>query len=127
LTYLFRTVTERSTSPSVEMAGESFEAHRTSDGGIVIHLGADDAERYSVNATGDGEGSDGGQAGKGSPRRKVQSKQKFQCPKCDKVWNWPWELRRHVVSHYKEVLCSMMIMTNIEWVFLNTLSIVSLL
>jgi len=81
------------------MAGESFEAHRTDDGGIVIHLGMDDAERYSVNAS-EGDGLDGDEK---SSRRKIHSKQKFQCPKCDKVWNWPWELRRHVVSHYKEV------------------------
>jgi len=33
--------------------------------------------------------------------KKYQSKQKFPCPKCDKVWNWPWELRRHLMIHFK--------------------------
>lgn len=40
----------------------------------------------------------------GSPvKKKTQSKHRFPCPKCDKVWSWPWELRRHVLTHYKEV------------------------
>lgn len=34
--------------------------------------------------------------------KKPESKQKYECPKCSKVWNWPWELRRHVLTHYKE-------------------------
>ncbi len=38
--------------------------------------------------------------------KKKKPKQKFQCPKCDKIWNWPWELRRHVMTHYKEVRIS---------------------
>jgi len=33
--------------------------------------------------------------------KKYESKQKFPCPKCDKVWNWPWELRRHLMIHFK--------------------------
>ena len=36
-------------------------------------------------------------------KKKPKSKQKYECPKCSKVWNWPWELRRHVLTHYKEV------------------------
>lgn len=35
-------------------------------------------------------------------KKKPTSKQKYECPKCSKVWNWPWELRRHVLTHYKE-------------------------
>ena len=37
------------------------------------------------------------------PSKKPKSKNKFPCPKCNKVWNWPWELRRHLVMHFKEV------------------------
>jgi len=36
------------------------------------------------------------------PKKKVESKQKFPCPKCDKIWSWPWELRRHLLMHFKE-------------------------
>jgi hypothetical protein len=39
----------------------------------------------------------------GRRSKKPKTKQKFPCPKCDKVWNWPWELRRHLVMHFKEV------------------------
>ena len=41
--------------------------------------------------------------GKSVARAKARSKQSFPCPKCDKVWNWPWELRRHLLMHFKEV------------------------
>ena len=37
------------------------------------------------------------------PKTKAKSKQQFPCPKCDKIWNWPWELRRHLIMHFKEV------------------------
>jgi len=86
---------KREVEQAGEVSEENFEATRTSDGGIVIHLGVDEAERYNVNEGMLDDLSPGG-------RRKIQSKQKFQCPKCDKIWNWPWELRRHVVTHYKE-------------------------
>ncbi|XP_023321492.1 protein bfr2 [Eurytemora carolleeae] len=33
--------------------------------------------------------------------KKYPSKNKFPCPKCPKIWNWPWELRRHLVIHFK--------------------------
>jgi len=33
--------------------------------------------------------------------KKYPSKQKYPCPKCPKVWNWAWELRRHLVVHFK--------------------------
>ena len=33
--------------------------------------------------------------------KKYPSKQAFPCPKCPKVWNWPWELRRHLMIHFK--------------------------
>ena len=36
--------------------------------------------------------------------KKSKAKNQFPCPKCNKVWNWPWELRRHLVMHFKEVL-----------------------
>ncbi len=35
--------------------------------------------------------------------KKQRIKNQFPCPKCSKVWNWPWELRRHLVMHFKEV------------------------
>ena len=38
-----------------------------------------------------------------SPPKKSKAKNQFPCPKCNKVWNWPWELRRHLVMHFKEV------------------------
>ena len=39
-----------------------------------------------------------------SPNKKSsKAKNQFPCPKCNKVWNWPWELRRHLVMHFKEV------------------------
>merc|ERR1712223_1248307 len=34
--------------------------------------------------------------------KKAKPKHQFPCPKCNKVWNWPWELRRHLVMHFKE-------------------------
>ena len=38
-----------------------------------------------------------------SPNKKSsKAKNQFPCPKCNKVWNWPWELRRHLVMHFKE-------------------------
>ena len=30
-------------------------------------------------------------------------KNRYPCPKCPRVWNFPWELRRHVLTHYKQV------------------------
>lgn len=33
--------------------------------------------------------------------KKYPSKQTFPCPKCPKIWNWPWELRRHLMIHFK--------------------------
>ena len=38
----------------------------------------------------------------GSEKKKAKAKNQFPCPKCNKVWNWPWELRRHLVMHFKE-------------------------
>ena len=68
-------------------------------GGIIISLGSDDANKYAV------VGDDASPAGspQKKPTKKAKSKQQFPCPKCDKVWNWPWELRRHLVMHFKEV------------------------
>merc|ERR1712223_1668072 len=34
--------------------------------------------------------------------KKAKPKHQFPCPKCNKIWNWPWELRRHLVMHFKE-------------------------
>ena len=47
-----------------------------------------------------------GQIGLGEPEekpKKAKPKHQFPCPKCNKIWNWPWELRRHLVMHFKEV------------------------
>ena len=97
---------------SAEIDGEQYEAHRTEDGGIVIHLGPgnaaelkgethEDIQSYIDNF--DPNTAPTGSKEK-SPKLDKQKrvKQKFKCPKCDKVWNWPWELRRHVLTHYKE-------------------------
>ena len=37
------------------------------------------------------------------PKPKHSVKGTFSCPMCPKVWGWPWELRRHVITHYKQV------------------------
>ena len=31
-------------------------------------------------------------------------KNRYPCPKCPRVWNFPWELRRHVLTHYRQVI-----------------------
>merc|ERR1712066_692517 len=36
------------------------------------------------------------------PKPKHSVKGTFSCPMCPKVWGWPWELRRHVITHYKQ-------------------------
>ena len=56
---------------------------RPTDGPIVVTLASSDKPR--------------------KPKPKAKSKQQFPCPKCDKIWNWPWELRRHLIMHFKEV------------------------
>ena len=68
-------------------------------GGIIISLDSDEANKYSVS-------SDEAKNGLSPQKRhkKAKSKQQFPCPKCEKVWNWPWELRRHLVMHFKEVI-----------------------
>ena len=38
----------------------------------------------------------------GDRPKKAKPKHQFPCPKCNKIWNWPWELRRHLVMHFKE-------------------------
>lgn len=97
---------------AAEIDGEHYEAHRTADGGIVIHLGVEEADRFAVSADNiKGETNEDIQKflenykreAAEKKKKKQPSKQKFQCPKCDKIWNWPWELRRHVLTHYKEV------------------------
>lgn len=116
---------DRGSPIEAEIDGERYKAHRTEDGEIIIHLGVEEAERFAVDdpdapttakivsAKGGGETNEEiqkflddykekGKDGKGK-KKQVKSKQKFQCPKCDKIWNWPWELRRHVLTHYKEV------------------------
>lgn len=40
------------------------------------------------------------------PREEKQMykpKNRYPCPKCPRVWNFPWELRRHVLTHYRQV------------------------
>ena len=44
-----------------------------------------------------------GQIDLGEKPKKAKPKHQFPCPKCNKIWNWPWELRRHLVMHFKEV------------------------
>ena len=68
-------------------------------GGIIISLGADEANEYSVSGDDDPKSD----TSPNKKSKKAKSKQQFPCPKCDKVWNWPWELRRHLVMHFKEV------------------------
>ena len=63
-------------------------------GDIIIRLGSDEATKYSVSSE------EARSTTNGSPQKKskkAKSKQQFPCPKCEKVWNWPWELRRHLV------------------------------
>ena len=41
------------------------------------------------------------------PREEKQMykpKNRYPCPKCPRVWNFPWELRRHVLTHYRQVI-----------------------
>ncbi len=118
----------KATPVEAEIDGERFQAHRTPDGDIIIQLGVEEAERFSVQGAtvkvvkkGEGSGrkrkanddilgslddyklkvkDDLDESRSGA---KTKSKTRFQCPKCEKIWNWPWELRRHVLTHYKEV------------------------
>ncbi len=109
---------QKTTPVEAEIDGERFQAHRTEDGEIIIHLGVEEAERFSVqNSSVKIVKKEGGDeilssslddykvkdSAEDGVKKKAKSKTKFQCPKCDKVWNWPWELRRHVLTHYKEV------------------------
>ena len=72
-------------------------------GDIIIRLGSDEATKYSVSS----EESKINASNNASPQKKsknAKSKTQFPCPKCEKVWNWPWELRRHLVMHFKEAI-----------------------
>lgn len=80
-------------------------------GDIIIRLGSDEATKYSVSS----EESKLSTSNNSSPHKKskkAKSKQQFPCPKCDKVWNWPWELRRHLVMHFKEVIIYLFLILN---------------
>ena len=70
-------------------------------GDIIIRLGSDEATKYSVSSEDSKVNTNNVSPQKKS--KKAKSKQQFPCPKCEKVWNWPWELRRHLVMHFKEV------------------------
>ena len=37
-------------------------------------------------------------------KKESKVKKQFPCPKCDKIWNWAWELRRHLPIHEREQL-----------------------
>ena len=84
--------------------------------GIIINLGVEEANRYAVNnrkvKAEEGESAEDikrwldnyeKKSGGGEKTKKYESKQRFPCPKCNKIWNWPWELRRHLMTHFKEV------------------------
>ena len=72
-------------------------------GDIIIRLGEDEVNKYSVSES---KPSITNNTSTSPPKKskKAKSKQQFPCPKCDKVWNWPWELRRHLIMHFKEVI-----------------------
>ena len=76
-------------------------------GDIIIRLGEDEVNKYSVSAS-ESKVATTNNATTSPPKKskKAKSKQQFPCPKCDKVWNWPWELRRHLIMHFKEVITS---------------------
>ena len=76
-------------------------------GDIIIRLGEDEVNKYSVSSS-ESKASITNNAASSPPKKskKAKSKQQFPCPKCDKVWNWPWELRRHLIMHFKEVSLS---------------------
>ena len=85
---------------AVEAAKEVTEVNQET-GDIIIRLGSDEANKYSVSSDESKILSNNASPQKKS--KKAKSKQQFPCPKCEKVWNWPWELRRHLVMHFKEV------------------------
>merc|ERR1712012_246631 len=72
-------------------------------GDIIIRLGEDEVNKYSVSSS-ESKVVATNNATTSPPKKskKAKSKQQFPCPKCDKVWNWPWELRRHLIMHFKE-------------------------
>ena len=41
------------------------------------------------------------EAPKTKPKHSVKGT--LSCPMCPKVWGFPWELRRHVITHYNQV------------------------
>ena len=88
---------------AVEAAKEVTEVNQET-GDIIIRLGSDEANKYSVSS--DESKSLSNNASPQKKSKKAKSKQQFPCPKCEKVWNWPWELRRHLVMHFKEVRSS---------------------
>ena len=73
-------------------------------GDIIIRLGSDEATKYSVSSEESKETTNNESPTLIKKSKKAKSKQQFPCPKCEKVWNWPWELRRHLVMHFKEVI-----------------------
>ena len=100
---------------------EDFEDNGNQD--IVIHLGEgadrfeierklvqikgenkEDIQRFLASYNLGDSSADSSYVASAGKRKKPESKQKYECPKCNKIWNWPWELRRHVLTHYKEVI-----------------------
>ena len=53
------------------------------------------------------------------PKPEHSEKGTFSCPMCPKVWGYPWQLRRHVTTHYKPV--SLVTVCTFKWkrLFLN--------
>ena len=35
-------------------------------------------------------------------KAKKKEKKEYPCPKCDRIWNFPWELKRHLPTHDRE-------------------------
>ncbi|CAB4054760.1 KRAB [Lepeophtheirus salmonis] len=76
------------------MDEESFNVDQET-GGIIINLGVEEADKFSaLENLGKRRGRKVGEI--------LKPKHKYPCPKCNKEWNWPWELRRHIVTHYRE-------------------------
>lgn len=89
-----------------EDVGSDIDEESEDEGGEGKSRRANDANaeeiHYSEVTNGQIDISPGKRSLDGSAK-KSKVKNQFPCPKCNKIWNWPWELRRHLVMHFKEV------------------------